>query len=188
MPDRENGGDWEDRVDFWATAVLVPLFAYWAPTQFGSSEALAWASSGALLEIAGLLRTAVSLDEKVSEAKGIPRFAERLRRRLLHRFRRVWRWVKEKLRRKPEPTVLTPEPVTVKATAGSVGVSQTPGEEPTLEVRLERLEKQVSHLRRKIGEVQAAAHHRAEKLEDRLRELQKDLGKPIAASGISWSA
>lgn len=175
MPDRENGGDWEGRVNFWATAVVVPLFAYWIPTQFSISEALAWASTGALLGIAGLLRTSVSLDEKVCEPKGIPRFAQRLGRRLRRPFLRAWRWLKEKVRGKPERHVITPEPTTVKATAGSVGISQSPSEEPTLEVRVGRLEKQISLLRRRIGEVHTDAHQRAEKLEERLRKVRNDL-------------
>lgn len=171
----ESGDDWEERVDFWAIAVLVPLFAYWGPTQLSISETLAWTSTGALLEVAGLLRAAVSLEGKVAEANGDPRLAVRLGRRLRRPFLRAWRWLKSKLEEKPEPQTVGTGTAKVEATAGSVGVSKSPSEEPTLEDRVERLEDQVSRLRRRIGEVRTDAHQRAERLEKRLRKVRNDL-------------
>lgn len=198
MPDRENGGEWEERVDFWATALLVPLFAYWVPTQFSTSEALAWASTGALLEISGLVRTAWSLDEKLSEAKKIPRFAERVRRRLLRRLRSGWRRLRSALGRdrRGEAQSIGAPVARVEATAGSVGVSKSPAKESTLEVRVEQLEKQISLLRRRIGEVHTDAHQKAVELEERIREVrndlleadrrQKDLLERVTVGGFEW--
>lgn len=192
----ESGDDWEDRVDFWATAVLVPLFAYWGPTQFGVSDALARASTGALLEIAGLLRAAVSLERKVAEAHGEPRLAVRVGRRLRRPFLRAWRWLKEWFRTEPEPQTVGVGTAKAEATAGSVGVSKSPREEPTLEDRVEWLEHQVSRLRRRIGEVHTDAQQRADRLEKRLRRVrsdlreadqkQKELLKRVTVGGFEW--
>lgn len=192
----ESGDDWGDRVDFWATAVLVPLFAYWGPTQIGVSEALAWASTGALLEIAGLLRAAVSLERKVAEAHGEPRLAVRVGRRLRLPVVRAWRWLKEKFKKKPRSQTIGAPGARVEAEAFAPAVSQSPGEEPTLEDRVEWLEHQVSRLRRRIGEVHTDAQQRADRLEKRLRRVrsdlreadqeQKELLKRVTVGGFEW--
>lgn len=176
----ESQDRWERRIGaviIWIAGVMFCVFMAFGIR--GGGEA-AWRLAGGFLELSGLVMGVGVRFKKWIDATGARTPVEWLRhrgRRALRVLRRAWRWVRERLGREPEPEeqVVSVGTATETSSAGPVGVSKSPRRAPDLEERVERLEEQVSLLRRRIGEVQAGAHRRAKRLERRLRSVRNNL-------------
>lgn len=169
---------WETR----AGAVLIwiagVIFAVAASFAIRGEVPNAWRLAGGILQLLGIgigvLVRAWKWFE-TTDARWPAEWLRDARRAFTRRLRPVRRWMRSKLGRESEVKDQTVGvgTATVEATALPVGISRSPAEDPDLEQRVERLEKQVSRLRRRIGEVQQAAHQRADTLEERLRSVRK---------------
>lgn len=167
MTDSAADEEWEDPVDFWARAILVPVFAWWIPAQLPVSDAAAWGVTGGVLEIAGLLLTAHQLDSKVSEARNAPPFFKRQRRRV----GRWWRRIRTLFGFEPEPPTVSGDGIVSEMSMGGVKLRGTLPPDPTLEQRVERLEDLAEGFTEQFNEARA---ERA-RLGERIAEVRSDL-------------
>lgn len=194
MADDDLAMTWNEKVYHWGIALVVPLAVLWGAVAVTSGPAAAGRHGGAVLELLGFVVAAYGLQEKVAQV------TDRLglRGRVAGWLRRAWRRIKMAFGWKPPGQTIGAPAAQVTVEVPDVRVSTTAAPDPTLDERVDNLEREVDRIRKSIRDVEADLHRARAEIEAEIEDVRSDLRdvedeledlvRRLAIGSLHWEA